>query len=172
MKFASIWITQQTAFCDAILFSLAFALHWCCMITESHFVSFASGTHLKKKKIHQNKVTTQTSCFGFFQKPVAVQSVCPLTSRKRLHKAVLWYRNAHYAQRSWHSSEKHERKRLFLRTKNEQLSWALCLTEYGSSLYAKLEHYTNLPERLRLYFVHSAFRFHFFLSWSLTPPCL
>lgn len=126
--------------------------------------------HPLKKKIHQNKVITQTSCFGFFQKPLVVQSMCLLTSRKRFHKAVLWYRNAHYAQRSWHSSEKHERKRLFLRTKDEQLSWALCLTEYGSSLYAKLEHYTNLHDRLRLYFVHSAFILHFFSFLVYNSP--
>lgn len=81
---------------------------------------------------------------------------------KQFHKAVPWYRNACYAQRSWLTSEKHKRKRLFLRTKDEQLSWALCLTEYGSSLYAKLEHYTNLHGRLRLYFVQSAFFFNFF----------
>lgn len=123
-----------------------------------------------KKKIHQNKVITQTSCFGFFQKPLVVQSMCLLTSRKRFHKAVLWYRNAHYAQRSWHSSEKHERKRLFLRTKDEQLSWALCSTEYGSSLYAKLEHHTNLHDRLRLYFVHSAFILHFFSFLVYNSP--
>lgn len=135
------------------------------------------------KKLLQNKVTTQTSCFGFFQKAVVFQSLLAHFIYKQFHKAVPWYRKACCTQRSWLSSEKHEGKRLFLflRTKDEQLSWTLCLTEYGRSLYAKLEHYTQLNERLRLCFVQSAFIFQFFFfpdlksrhvfkSWKIKSP--
>lgn len=128
----------HSTFCDAILFSPALALHWCCMITD--FPCVLCSWHPLKKNYFSTKLLHKHACFGFFQKPLVVQSLCLLTSPISNFTRQFQDTEMHVMLRGPDCSEEHERKR-FLRTKDEKLSWALCLTEYGHSLYAKLEHY-------------------------------
>lgn len=145
-------------------------------------VSFAPGIHYKKiiKKI-RIKLLHKHACFGFFQKPVVVQSVCLLISPISNFARQFHDTEMHVMLRGPDYSEKHERKSLFLRTKDEKLSWALCLTECGSSCYAKLDHYYKPSWKTEgctwynqalssIYFFPDLKLPHIFKRWQNTVP--
>lgn len=171
MKLASIGITQQTAFCDAMLFSLAFARHWCCMITESHFVSFASGTHLKKKSIRTKLLHKHLALASF--KNLLWFNLCACSLHVSDFTKQFCDTEMHITLRGPDTAVRNMREKgCFWEPRMNNSAELYAWRNMGAHSMQNLNIIQTFMTDWGCTLCIQPLSFIFFLSWSIIPPCL